>query len=706
LENITEVTERDFENESIKRSNKIILDQKKQLEEQNTQLISVIENLSQGVLLVNNKGKFIMINAEAKRLVYKYDIGIDLFDAFKNTKMFDMQGNEIPLKDFPSVRALRGEIIKNDKMFISHPNKEYFVEISSNPIYNTNGDLNMVVTCFHDITETIKQSRKIEEQKNELEAIIENIDAGISIFDNKGQYISFNKSERKMFFPYYEYTTNTNDRYYEYIDKTSDKYNKAKFYDINGEKIELEGTPFRRVMRGEKFKNMRMTVKFLHKTLQIDVSGTPIYNSEGKFTLGVLCSRDMTDYFKHEESIRSRYEFLSGLIDTFDLPVVRLSCPDLKIENIKIEDINKKAFSIIELSTYNVKSIKEIQAYKFEELFEILNTKEYNRCIKEVLKEKKTKYWNKKRHMINGNEIYWNLIFEPMLDVHGELQEILILIIDVTTEIKSNIAMEKTLKLQGEFLVNISHELKTPLNVICSAAQLFDRYCNSGSLDDKKGSIIKYIDSIKQNSYRLSKLINNIVDLSKIESGFFKLNLSNNNIVVVVEEIVMSVTNFSDSKGLNIIFDTDTEEKIIACDTERIERIVLNLISNAIKFTEVGGEIIVAVKDKIEFVEISVKDNGIGIEDKYLDMIFDRFKQVDKSLSRNTEGTGIGLSLVKSISELHGGNIYVESEFGKGSKFTVRLPSKKVLRENMIYCSEVKGENQSVRVELSDVYSK
>ncbi|HEY8892235.1 MAG TPA: ATP-binding protein [Clostridium sp.] len=706
MENITEVTERDFENESIKRSNKIILDQKKQLEEQNTQLISVIENLSQGVLLVNNKGKFIMINAEAKRLVYKYDIGIDLFDAFKNTKMFDMQGNEIPLKDFPSVRALRGEIIKNDKMFISHPNKEYFVEISSNPIYNTNGDLNMVVTCFHDITETIKQSRKIEEQKNELEAIIENIDAGISIFDNKGQYISFNKSERKMFFPYYEYTTNTNDRYYEYIDKTSDKYNKAKFYDINGEKIELEGTPFRRVMRGEKFKNMRMTVKFLHKTLQIDVSGTPIYNSEGKFTLGVLCSRDMTDYFKHEESIRSRYEFLSGLIDTFDLPVVRLSCPDLKIENIKIEDINKKAFSIIELSTYNVKSIKEIQAYKFEELFEILNTKEYNRCIKEVLKEKKTKYWNKKRHMINGNEIYWNLIFEPMLDVHGELQEILILIIDVTTEIKSNIAMEKTLKLQGEFLVNISHELKTPLNVICSAAQLFDRYCNSGSLDDKKGSIIKYIDSIKQNSYRLSKLINNIVDLSKIESGFFKLNLSNNNIVVVVEEIVMSVTNFSDSKGLNIIFDTDTEEKIIACDTERIERIVLNLISNAIKFTEVGGEIIVAVKDKIEFVEISVKDNGIGIEDKYLDMIFDRFKQVDKSLSRNTEGTGIGLSLVKSISELHGGNIYVESEFGKGSKFTVRLPSKKVLRENMIYCSEVKGENQSVRVELSDVYSK
>ena len=181
------------------------------------------------------------------------------------------------------------------------------------------------------------------------------------------------------------------------------------------------------------------------------------------------------------------------------------------------------------------------------------------------------------------------------------------------------------------------------------------------------------------------------------------MHLSNNNIVEVVEEIVMSVTNFTDSKGLNIIFDTDTEEKIIACDPEKIERVVLNLISNAIKFSDKGDEIFVDVKDKNEFVEISVKDNGIGIEEKNLNMIFDRFKQVDKSLSRNTEGTGIGLSLVKSIVELHGGSIYVESEFGKGSKFTVKLPSEKVLQENMIYSSKVRSKNESIRVELSDI---
>ena len=229
-------------------------------------------------------------------------------------------------------------------------------------------------------------------------------------------------------------------------------------------------------------------------------------------------------------------------------------------------------------------------------------------------------------------------------------------------------------------------------------------YCKRGSLDKKKDIIIKYIDSIKLNSYRLSKLINNIVDLSKIEAGFFKLSLSNSNIVEIVEEIVMSVTTLTEFKGLNIIFDTDIEEKIIACDTEKIERIVLNLISNAIKFSNDGDEIIVDVKTSNEFVEISVKDNGIGIEDEYLDMIFDRFKQVDKSLSRNTEGTGVGLSLVKSIVELHGGSIYAESEFGKGSKFTVKLPSGKVLQENMIYSSKMVSGDESIRVEFSDIY--
>ena len=245
-------------------------------------------------------------------------------------------------------------------------------------------------------------------------------------------------------------------------------------------------------------------------------------------------------------------------------------------------------------------------------------------------------------------------------------------------------AMGKAMKAQEEFIVDISHELKTPLNVLSATVQLFNMHCNSGSLDKIKGSISKYINSMNQNCYRLSKLINNIVE--------------------IVEDIVMSVTNFTDSKGINIIFDTDTEEKVIACDPEKIERVVLNLISNAIKFSDKGDEIFIDVKDKDEFVEISVKDNGIGIEEKNLVVLFDRFKQVDKSLSRNTEGTGIGLSLVKSIVELHSGRIYAESEVGKGSKFTFKLPSRNITNENVIHCNKISSKNESVKVELSDIH--
>ena len=545
-----------------------------------------------------------------------------------------------------------------------------------------------------DVTERVLQNQNIErhnkiiEQQKELEAIIENISDGISIFDDKGQYILFNKSARAVSTIFSEKTYMIGDR-----------NNKCELYNIDGEKIDPENIPARRVLRGEKFKNMRMAVKFPHKTLQLDVSGTPIYDSDGKFTVGVLSSRDMTYYINNEEAIRSRYELMNRIIDTFNLPVVRISCPDLKIENI-----NKKAFSIFKLLKPDVQSTSQVEGKKISDLIKTFKTIEYYQCINEVLKERKTKHLNRKAFMVNGNDVYWNIIFEPIIDLNGEMQEILILVVDITTEIESNIVMEKALKSQGEFLVNISHELKTPLNVIFSTAQLFDMYCTSGSLDERKNLIIKYIDSMKQNCYRLSKLINNIVDISKIEAGFFELNLSNNNIVEVVERIVTSVTNFTESKGLNIIFDTDIEEKIIACDPEKIERIVLNLISNAIKFSDAGDQIFVNIKDKNEFIEISIKDNGIGIEEKYFDMIFDRFKQVDKSLSRNAEGTGIGLSLVKSIVELHGGSIHVESEVEKGSKFVVMLPSKNVSHDNMLYDSHMKNKNESIQVELSDVY--
>jgi PAS domain S-box-containing protein len=677
-----EVTDRIIKNRNIEKQKKIIEKQKEELEQKNSQLKVILENLSEGVMLSDKEGKIIMMNKEAKRLTYQDEKFNYLSKPNPYIKFLDMEGREIESKKMPRAKALKGEIVKNDKIMIRKCGKEYYIDNSSIPIFAEDGQLDIVISCFHDITETILQSKKIQEQKEELNAIIENINEGITIFDSKRKYKLFNKAAREMFF---------------YDNKIPG--GEVEVYGANQEIISPENYPSRRVVSGEKFEDMDLTVKFPNRTLRLDASGIPIYNDKGEFILGITCFKDMTSFYNQEKMLKSRNEFLNRFIYNLEIPVIGLSYKDLEVLKI-----NQKAFDLLKKVRPQIDPVVKIKGKRITDILPNLKESEYFKKVNEVIVEKKTKYLKKNEIIINGKETYYKFIFEPIFEVSGELKEILILIIDITTEVKSNMVMEKTLRLQEEFLANISHELKTPLNVIFATAQLIDMYCNNGNLQEKKDCIIKYIDSIKQNSYRLSKLINNIVDLSKIEAGFFELKLSNKNIVEVVEEIVISVTDFIKAKGLSIIFDTNTEEKIIACDTEKIERIVLNLLSNAIKFSDKGNEIFVQVKDNGEFVQISVKDNGIGIEPSDIDKIFDRFKQVDKSLSRNSEGTGIGLSLVKSFVELHGGNIKVESKFGKGSKFIVNLPSRNVLENDKLCASNIRSKKDIIKVEFSDVY--
>ncbi|NEZ76726.1 PAS domain-containing sensor histidine kinase [Clostridium botulinum] len=289
-------------------------------------------------------------------------------------------------------------------------------------------------------------------------------------------------------------------------------------------------------------------------------------------------------------------------------------------------------------------------------------------------------------------------IFSILHDVTSKIQ-----VEKLEQDVKKNIELlnesREYNKLITEFLSNISHELKTPLNVIFTAVQLLGFYeedCN----DEKQD---KYLKLIKQNCYRLMKLINNLLDTTKLDSGYLKLNLVNYNIVNLIEEITLSVTSYAESKGINIIFDTNVEEKIIAVDTDKIERIILNLLSNAIKFTNPGGNIFVNVKDSGKNVYIHVKDTGVGIPSDKLESIFERFFQVDKTLKKNKEGTGIGLHLVKSFVEMHNGTVTIKSELGKGTEFIIKLPAvvceKQVKSKNIIYEANI----ERINMEFSDI---
>lgn len=177
-----------------------------------------------------------------------------------------------------------------------------------------------------------------------------------------------------------------------------------------------------------------------------------------------------------------------------------------------------------------------------------------------------------------------------------------------------------------------------------------------------------------RNCSRLLSLINNLIDHTKIENNSYIINKKDEDIVYLVEETVLDMKDYIEEKGLELIFDTDVEEKVIRCDKIDIVRCIINLVGNAVKFTSEGGLIEVLLQDLDDKVNIIVKDNGIGISEENQKIIFDRFNQVVDESSEQKGGSGLGLTITKQLITLHNGEIYVESEVGVGSEFIIILP--------------------------------
>ena len=248
---------------------------------------------------------------------------------------------------------------------------------------------------------------------------------------------------------------------------------------------------------------------------------------------------------------------------------------------------------------------------------------------------------------------------------------------DLRIEMEKNKSLfKKVLKLEqnkNNYFVNLSHELRTPLNVLCSISQLI-RNISKKDMFITHEKLSYYMEIMDRNTSRLLKLINNIIDNTKIENNSYVLNKEDIDIVYLVEETVIDMKDYIEEKGLEFIFDTDVEEKLINCDKYEIERCIINLVGNAVKFTPKGGLIEVIVSDLDDKVKISVKDNGIGISEENKRLIFDRFNQVVDKNAESKGGSGLGLTICKQLITLHGGDIYVESEVGVGSEFIIILP--------------------------------
>ncbi|RYZ02797.1 MAG: response regulator [Myxococcales bacterium] len=233
----------------------------------------------------------------------------------------------------------------------------------------------------------------------------------------------------------------------------------------------------------------------------------------------------------------------------------------------------------------------------------------------------------------------------------------------------ANDELKKLDRFKSEFFANITHELKTPLTMVLTSLELL--------LDGELGLISEAqrstFQSMQRSGAKLLRLIGDLLDLSRIEESRVRLRVAEHDLAAYLRELTSETQLLVQRKGVRLTFESEHASAPVFCDLERLERVFINLLSNATKFTDAGGEVVLRLSRSDRFTEVEVRDTGVGFPSELSERVFSRFFQTDMGKKRHYGGTGIGLSLAKDLVELHGGEIRAESETGKGARFTVRL---------------------------------
>jgi signal transduction histidine kinase len=296
----------------------------------------------------------------------------------------------------------------------------------------------------------------------------------------------------------------------------------------------------------------------------------------------------------------------------------------------------------------------------------------------------------------------------PWLDESGSVQGVIGIAHDITsrkameTELKHKTEeLEEKNRLITDFFINISHEFKTPLSIIVLLTDMMDQETKSTNGESRDRA--QFVNMLRMNAYRLRRLVANLLDITKLDAGFMEPHWEQVDVVALLKSIVLSTDVYCKQKGLTLHFTGSMDQLFMSCDSLMLERIFLNLLSNAIKHTSSGGAIHVDLKTAQDKITITVTDNGEGIPDEKKSVIFDRFRQVNTSLSRSSEGCGIGLSITKALTELMGGSIAFKSSLGAGSTFYVTLPILHVADAGYAADYSGMGLESLVQMELSDI---
>ncbi|MDO5038596.1 PAS domain-containing sensor histidine kinase [Clostridium sp.] len=426
--------------------------------------------------------------------------------------------------------------------------------------------------------------------------------------------------------------------------------------------------------------------KFIEETMKV-----PYFDNKNN-VLGIIgIAKDVSYRIAVEESLLNNELILFNMLNNLEDSVI------IK-DNEKIVFVNQafeKIFGISRGELYKKDSIEIIREMLHEEDKEIFNKIDFNRPIDLMV-----------RIIRKDNEMRWIWIkSNPFKDENKNIVRRIIVMNDITNKMQEEKGLEK---IKREFFANISHEFKTPINLIYTSIQLLDCKIKKLSLEDSQ-KYDMYIKTCNKNIFRMIKLINNMIDSVKISEGFFSYNPRKIEIVRLVENIIDRANNYLNNSSINIVFDTEFEEKLALFDKDHMERIILNVLSNAIKFNDKNEPINVNLLLNDGMIEIRIRDRGIGIPMDKLNSLFDRLENVNNRMTKLNEGCGIGLYIVNELVKLHGGEIKIKSVLGVGTEFLIRIPDVlsdeeeiKSYIEELNYVDQV--QLNKIEIEFSDIY--
>lgn len=655
----------------IKLFNKELLDNRHDLNQKKSYIKEVKKKIkSEKELQKNYKDEILGVSNKISKSIEESDIPIFILDINKkfiySNEAFNMliqdyknKENRIDISKylqfkFPKYKNLMDEIKKiatearGNLNIKSYDGKIYRLECITDII-----DERPVIVCIlKDITQTTLIQNKLEESENMYKNLMDVLNEGVIIHDNKNiKYI--------------------NDKGLEILD-------------INIGKKEIFIEDIKNIV-SKKFRE-----KFL-SNIQLVIS-------------------------RKEEKVINKIELINGRIVELVTTNIKLNDEDLLISIvIDITELENTIMNIEQSEkTYKlllqtlpegiviVNPTTKKHIYRNEASIRMLKTiglEKLNESIKTYLKEEN--YGNFRRFTIDKLN---NVDISLAIVKREEEGSLIVVFRMLDCEFKST-QLEKELnrikeknKFKTEFLSNVAYDIKKPINKI---------FETNNNLIENKGkynseNINNHTRLVKQNCYRLIRLLNNIEYVSRIDNGTCTLELRKCDIVKLLENIVKISKTYTDKKGIDISFKSEVNKKILSLDIDKVEKIILNILSNAIKFTDTGGKIDINLYMHNEQVCISIKDTGIGIPKDKTEVIFENFEQLDTTLSRGCEGTGMGLSVVKKLANLNNIKINVESELNKGSEFIITLPNNIVSKN--IKLQDKFAQDEKIDIEFSDIY--